>query len=74
MPLIFCLSQRNKEVDDIVIKVEKMNPYEEVGEIGVGARRDFGVVMLNNRIFVMGGRIGVEKSKSVSVNVPACDL
>lgn len=66
-PSIFCLTSRTSG-----IKVEKMSSYENVANIEAGNRVNSGLVMLNNKIYVMGGKSftmhGIEISKSVSVN------
>lgn len=70
---IFCLFAQYKEfegAEQSAIKIEKfnsvLNSFEETGEITLGDRIFFGMVLQKNKIYVLGGRANGVKLKSVS--------
>lgn len=72
---VFCLFAQHKGEDSAeysAIKIEKfstkLDRLEEAAEIDLGDRRDFGMILHNSKIYVLGGRRDDNSLKIVSTN------
>lgn len=67
---IYCLFKQQNEAEYSAIKVEKyhsaLNSWNEVVEISLGDRKNFGWIFFGNKVYILGGVINSIYVKSVS--------